>query len=63
MFELAVGRLLVFVQVRFQSESFVTLGAAETLGRRVGLQVGAKVGTISEGLTAPVTSVRLFTCV
>jgi len=53
----------VFVQVGFQSESFVTLRAAETLGRRVSLHVSAEVGTISEGLAALVAAVGLFTSV
>lgn len=59
-FQLAVGRLLVFVQVRLESESFVALRATETLRRRVGLHMGAKVRTIGERLAASVASVRFF---
>lgn len=59
-FLMAVGRLLVFVEVRLESETLVADGAPKTLGRRVRLHVGAQVRSVSERLEALVARVRLL---
>lgn len=61
MFELAIGRLLVFVQVWLEGERFVTGGTSETLGSRMRLHVSPQIGAIGEGLAAPFAAVGFLT--
>jgi len=54
------GRLEVLVEVRLQSEGFVTFAAVVTLGGRVRLHVCPQVGTVGEGFAAVGAAVRFL---